>query len=56
MCLFMLIILKIIYNLKISVKIDRTSFTVEKNERINISKYKMYIGAENMNVNIPSGF
>jgi hypothetical protein len=44
-----------LYHLKILIKTDRTSFSLEKNERITISRYQMNKGAENMNVNIPSG-
>ncbi len=44
-----------LYHLKILIKTDRTSFSVEKNERITISKYQMNKNAENMNVNIPRG-
>jgi hypothetical protein len=42
-----------LYHLKILIKTDRTSFSVEKNERITISRYQMNKNAENMNVNIP---
>jgi archaellum component FlaF (FlaF/FlaG flagellin family) len=41
--------------LKILIKTDRTRFSLEKNERITISRYQMNKGAENMNVNIPNG-
>jgi hypothetical protein len=44
-----------LYHLKILIKTDRTSLSVEKNERITISKYQMNKGAENMNVNVPDG-
>jgi hypothetical protein len=44
-----------LYHLKILIKTDRTSLSVEKNERITISKYQMNRNAENMNVNIPNG-
>jgi hypothetical protein len=44
-----------LYHLKILIKTDRTSLSVEKNSRITISRYQMNKGAENMNVNIPSG-
>ncbi len=44
-----------LYHLKILIKTDRTSLSVEKNERITISKYQMNKDAENMNVNIPNG-
>jgi hypothetical protein len=44
-----------LYHLKILIKTDRTSLSVEKNEKITISIYQMNKGAENMNVNIPSG-
>jgi hypothetical protein len=44
-----------LYHLKISIKTDRTSLSLEKNERITISKYQMNKNAENMNVNIPNG-
>jgi hypothetical protein len=36
-------------------KTERTSLSLEKNERISISKYQMNKGAENMPVAIPSG-
>jgi hypothetical protein len=42
-------------HLKILIKTDRMSLSVEKNERITISKYQMNRNAENMNVNIPNG-
>jgi hypothetical protein len=41
--------------LKVLIKTERTSLSLEKNERINISKYQMNKGAENMPVVIPSG-
>jgi hypothetical protein len=41
--------------LKILIKTDRTSLSLEKNERITISIYQMNKNAEKMNVNIPSG-
>ena len=44
-----------LYHLKILIKTDKTAFSVEKNERITISRYQMNKGAENMNVNIPRG-
>jgi hypothetical protein len=44
-----------LYHLKILIKTDRTSLSLEKNERITISRYQMNKNAENMNVNIPSG-
>jgi archaellum component FlaF (FlaF/FlaG flagellin family) len=44
-----------LYHLKILIKTDRTSLSLEKNERITISKYQMNKNAENMNVNIPNG-
>jgi hypothetical protein len=44
-----------LYHLKILIKTDRTSFSLEKNSRITISKYQMNRNAENMNVNIPNG-
>jgi tRNA U34 5-carboxymethylaminomethyl modifying GTPase MnmE/TrmE len=44
-----------LYHLKILIKTDRTSFSLEKNEMITISKYQMNKNAENMNVNIPTG-
>jgi hypothetical protein len=44
-----------LYHLKILMKTDRTSLSVEKNERITFSRYQMNKGAENMNVNIPNG-
>jgi hypothetical protein len=44
-----------LYHLKILIKTDRTSLSLEKNERITISKYQMNRNAENMNVNITSG-
>ena len=44
-----------LYHLKILIKTDRTSFSVEKNDVITISKYQMNKGAENMNVSIPNG-
>jgi hypothetical protein len=44
-----------LYHLKILIKTDRTSLSLEKNERITIYRYQMNKGAENMNVNIPSG-
>jgi hypothetical protein len=44
-----------LYHLKILIKTDKTAFSVEKNERITISKYQMNKNAENMNVNIPRG-
>ena len=44
-----------LYHLKILIKTDRTSFTVEKNDVITISKYQMNKGVENMNVSIPNG-
>jgi hypothetical protein len=44
-----------LYHLKILIKTDKTSFSVEKNERITISKYQMNKNAENMNVNVPRG-
>jgi archaellum component FlaF (FlaF/FlaG flagellin family) len=44
-----------LYHLKILIKTDRAKISVEKNERISISNYKMNKGAENMNVNIPNG-
>jgi hypothetical protein len=44
-----------LYHLKILIKTDRTSFSLEKNSRITISKYQMNRNAENINVNIPSG-
>jgi hypothetical protein len=44
-----------LYHLKILIKTDRTSLSLEKNERITISRYQMNKGAENMNVNIPNG-
>jgi hypothetical protein len=37
------------------IKTDRTSLSLEKNERITISRYQMNKNAENMNVNIPNG-
>jgi hypothetical protein len=44
-----------LYYFKILIKTDRTSLSLEKNERITISRYQMNKGAENMNVNIPNG-
>jgi hypothetical protein len=44
-----------LYHLKVLIKTERTSLSLEKNERINISKYQMNQGAENMPVAIPSG-
>jgi hypothetical protein len=44
-----------LYHLKILIRTDRTSLSLEKNERITISRYQMNKNAENMNVNIPSG-
>jgi hypothetical protein len=44
-----------LYHLKILIKTDKTAFSVEKNERITISKYQMNKNAENMNVNVPNG-
>jgi hypothetical protein len=44
-----------LYHLKILIKTDRTSLSLEKNERITISRYQMNKNAENMNVNIPRG-
>jgi hypothetical protein len=44
-----------VYHLKILIKTDRTSLSVEKNSRITFSRYQMNKGAENMNVNIPNG-
>jgi hypothetical protein len=42
-----------LYHLKIVIKTDKTAFSVEKNERITISKYQMNRNAEKMNVNVP---
>jgi hypothetical protein len=39
-----------LYHMKVLIKTERTSLSLEKNERISISKYQM-----NMPVNIPSG-
>ena len=44
-----------LYHLKVLIKTERTSLSLEKNERISISKYQMNSGAENMPVAIPSG-
>jgi archaellum component FlaF (FlaF/FlaG flagellin family) len=44
-----------LYHLKILIKTDRTSLSLEKNERVTISRYQMNSNAENMNVNIPNG-
>jgi archaellum component FlaF (FlaF/FlaG flagellin family) len=44
-----------LYHLKILIKTDSTSLSLEKNERITISRYQMNNNAENMNVNIPNG-
>ena len=44
-----------LYHLKILVKTNKTSFSLEKNEVITMSRYQVEKGAENMNVNIPSG-
>jgi hypothetical protein len=44
-----------LYHLKILIKTDRTNLSLEKNERITISRYQMNRNAENMNVNIPNG-
>jgi hypothetical protein len=44
-----------LYHLKLLIKTDITSLSLEKNERITISRYQMNKNAENMNVNIPSG-
>lgn len=44
-----------LYHLKILIKTDKTALSVEKNERITISRYQINKGAENMNVNIPNG-
>jgi hypothetical protein len=44
-----------LYHLKIKIKTDRSSLSLEKNERITISKYQMNRNPENMNVNIPNG-
>jgi hypothetical protein len=41
--------------LKILIRTNRTSLSLEKKERITISNYKMNKGAENMNVNVPNG-
>jgi hypothetical protein len=41
-------------HLKKLIKTDRTSLSLEKNERITVSRYQMNKNAENMNVNIPS--
>jgi hypothetical protein len=42
-----------LYHLKILIKTDRTSLSVEENSRITISRYQMNNNAENMN--IPNG-
>jgi hypothetical protein len=44
-----------LYHLKPLIKTDRTSLSLEKNERITISRSQMNKGAENMNVNITNG-
>jgi hypothetical protein len=44
-----------LYHLKVLIKTERTSLSLEKNERIGIAKYQMNKGAENMPVSIPSG-
>jgi hypothetical protein len=44
-----------LYHLKVLIKTEKTSLSLEKNERITISRYQMNPAAENMNVNIPSG-
>jgi hypothetical protein len=44
-----------LYHLKVLMKTERTSLSLEKNERISIAKYQMNKGAENMPVAIPSG-
>jgi hypothetical protein len=44
-----------LYHLKVLIKTERTSLSLEKNARISISKYQMNPGAENMPVSIPSG-
>ena len=44
-----------LYHLKILIETDRTSLSLEKNERITISRFQMNKNAENMNINIPSG-
>jgi hypothetical protein len=44
-----------LYHLKILIKTDKTSLSLEKNERIAISRYQINKNAENMNVNIPNG-
>ena len=44
-----------LYHLNILIKTDSTSLSLEKNERITISRYQMNNNAENMNVNIPNG-
>ena len=41
--------------MKILIKTDRTSFSLEKNGIISISRYQMNRNVENMNVNIPRG-
>jgi archaellum component FlaF (FlaF/FlaG flagellin family) len=44
-----------LHHLKILIKTDRTSLSLEKNERITISRYQMNRDSENINVNIPNG-
>jgi hypothetical protein len=44
-----------LYHLKVLIKTERTSLSLEKNARIGISKYQMNPGAENMPVSIPLG-
>jgi hypothetical protein len=44
-----------LYHLKVLIKTEKMSLSLEKNERITISRYQMNKGAENVNVSIPSG-
>jgi hypothetical protein len=45
----------LLYHLKILIKTNRTSLSLEKNERITISNFQINKGAENMSVNVPNG-
>jgi hypothetical protein len=44
-----------LYHLKVLIKTEKTSLSLEKNAVITISNYQMEKNAENMKVNIPSG-
>jgi hypothetical protein len=44
-----------LYHLKVLIKTEKTSLSLEKNERITISRYQMNQGAQNMQVDIPNG-